>query len=576
MTVDNMPVTELDALVVGAGFGGIYQLYSLRKLAYSVKIIDKAGGVGGTWYWNRYPGATSDSESYVYRYSWDKEDLRTWPWANHYLKGPEIRKYLEHMVDRHDLRKDIQLNTELLSADWDSERSVWKVTTSTDEVFIARYLITALGLLSTANLPNIPGLKDFKGQLCHTSRWSDDTDLTHSRVGVLGNGSTGVQVITELAPKVKSLVSFQRNPQYSVPSGNGPVEPEYRQYLNEHYDEIMESLPKTATCFGFTESTTPYASVDPDKRQAVFQNLWDEGNGFKFMFNGFSDIATNKEANDAACAFIKSKISETVQDPEKARKLMPREPYARRPLCDHGYYKQFNLPSVDIVNLQDNPIDHITATGIKTTDGKLYELDALILATGFDAVEGSYTRIRIRGKSGESLADHWKNGPTSYLGCFVPGFPNLFMITGPQSPFVNNPPIVETHGNLHCRLIQRAEKLRAAGTTAVVEATADAESDWGRHCGEIADGTLFPSVPSWLFANVPGAPLPITRFYMNGLAKYLDVLDMSAQAGYDGFAAPLGTGRKNIRHSSLGSGPAEESPGKNGAVKLESVTVAVD
>lgn len=567
MTVDKK-IIELDTLVVGAGFAGIYQLYSLRKLGYSVRVIDKAGGVGGTWYWNRYPGAMSDSESFVFRFTWDREDLKTYPWTDRYLQGPDILKYLEHMVDRHDLRKDIQLNTELLTADWDAEQNKWRVTTSTNEVFVVRYLITALGLLSTAKLPNIPGLDEFKGEICHTSRWREDFDLTDKRVGVLGNGSTGVQVITAIAPRVKSLVSFQRSPQYSVPSGNGPVTPEYRQWLNDHYDEIVESLPKTATAFGFTESTTPYASVDPGKREEVFQRLWDQGNGFRFMFSGFSDISTDKEANEATCNFVKSKIAEIVKDPEKARKLMPREPYARRPLCDSGYYKQFNRPNVDIVNLRDTPIDHMTATGVETTDGKFYELDTLVLATGFDAVEGSYTRIQIHGRSGESLADHWKSGPTSYLGCFVPGFPNLLMISGPQGPFANAPPNVEMQVNLNNELIQRAEELRATWKAAVIEAIPEAEADWSEHCNELAQTTLFPSIPSWIFANVPGAAKPIPRFFLGGLANFIAVLDGVAKAGYDGFAAPLGNGRKEVCNGTSKNGSLENVTLENGTVEV--------
>ena len=553
----NSETMELDALVVGAGFAGIYQLYSLRKSGYSVQAIDKAGGVGGTWYWNRYPGAMSDSESFVYRFTWDREDLKTYPWANRYLQGSEIRQYLEHVVDRHDLRKDIQLNTELLSADWDAEQTKWRVVTTNGD-FVVGYLITALGLLSTAKLPDIQGLGDFKGEICHTSRWREDFDLGDKSVGVLGSGSTGVQVITDLAPRVKSLVSFQRSPQYSVPSGNGPVREEYRQSLNERYDEIVESLPKTATCFGFTESTTPYASVDPDKREEVFESLWNQGNAFRFMFGGFSDISADKDANEAACRFVKSKIAQIVTDPEKARKLMPREPYARRPLCDGGYYKQFNRPNVDIVNLRDTPIDYISATGVHTIDGQFYELDTLILATGFDAVEGSYSRARFHGRSGESLADHWKNGPTSYLGCFVPGFPNLLLISGPQAPFANAPPNIEMQVELNNELIQRAETLRAAGMSAVIEAVAEAEADWGEYCNELAQATLFPSIPSWIFANVPGAPGPIPRFFLGGVANFIAVMERVAQAGYDGFATPLGNGRKEVCHSSSKSRPNDK------------------
>jgi cyclohexanone monooxygenase len=330
---------ELDALVVEAGFAGIYQLYKLKKMGLSSRIIDMASGVGGTWHWNLYPGISSDSESFVFPYTWDREDLRQWQWSNHYLKGHEIRVYLEHVVDRHKLRENIQLNTAPVGADWDEDQKVWRVATNTNKVLFTRYLITALGLLSTPKLPDIPGLSSFKVQLCHSSRWDESMDLRDKKVGIIGNGSTGLQIIASTAPLVKSLMSFQRRPQYSVPSGNRSVEAEYRQWLDEHYDEIMDNLTKSATCFGFEESTTPYNSVDPDQREAVFQKLWDQGNGFRFMFGGFADITANKEANDAACRFIKSKIAETVKDPEKARKLMPQDPYARRPLRDHGYYR---------------------------------------------------------------------------------------------------------------------------------------------------------------------------------------------------------------------------------------------
>ena len=560
-------ITELDALVVGVGFAGIYQLFTLRRDGLSVRAIDKAGGVGGTWYWNRYPGAMSDSESFVYRFTWDREDLRTYPWSNRYLHGPEIRQYLEHIVDRHDLRKDIQLETELLSADWIASQCKWRVTT-TQGIFVVRYLITALGLLSTAKLPDIAGLDEFQGEICHSSRWREDFDLSEKRVGVLGNGSTGVQIITDIAGRVKSLVSFQRSPQYSVPSGNGPVTTAYRQSLNERYDEVVESLPRTATCFGFTESTTPYASIAPEDRNQVFEDLWKQGNGFRFMFGGFSDISVDKAANEATCQFVKSKIAQIVTDPEKARKLMPREPYARRPLCDGGYYKQFNRSNVDVVNLRDTPIDKISGTGITTADGQFYEIDTLILATGFDPVEGSYSRTRIHGTSGQSLADHWKKGPTSYLGCFVPGFPNLILISGPQGPFANAPPNIEMQVNLNNELIQRAEHLRMGGTPAVIEAVSEAEADWGRHCNELAQATLFPSIPSWIFANVPDAPAPIPRFFLGGVANFMAILGGVREAGYAGFAKPMGTGCKAAHITPLASSSEQKTSMEADAVEI--------
>lgn len=427
-----MAKLDYDALIVGAGFGGIYQLKKLLDLGLSCKVIDMAADVGGTWYWNRYPGAMSDTESYLYRYSWDKEDLEKYPWPEHYVKQPEVLKYLEHVVERHDLRKYMQFNTELESADWSDDKGRWTVQTSTGDTFTARYLVTALGLLSKTNYPDWPGIDSFKGEMYHTGKFPKSYDFSSKRVGVIGCGSTGVQCVTELGKpgKVKELVCFQRSPQYSVPSGDGPVSSEYRQSINSRYDDIWKQVKNSVVGFGFEESKIPTMSVSPEERERIFQEAWDKGNGFRFMFWTFCDLTYNKEANEAACAFIRSKIAETVKDPEKRRKLTPHDYYARRPLCDGGYYQVFNNDHIDIVDMKETPVTEITPTGIKTSDGALHELDVIIWATGFDAVDGNYTRVKIRGRNGESLKDHWADGPTSYLGVCVPNFPNMFMITG--------------------------------------------------------------------------------------------------------------------------------------------------
>ena len=281
----------VDALIVGAGFGGIYQLQSLVGLGLNVRVIDRAADVGGTWHWNRYPGAMSDTESYVYRFSWDKEDLQAYHWTHHYLKQQDVLTYLKHVVKRHDLRQYMLFETEMLSADWDTEAEVWRVTTNTSVNFKARYVITALGLLSKQNYPDIPGLGTFQGRTCHTASWSDDIDLSNKRVGVIGCGSTGVQVITAIAGIVKQLYCFQRHPQYSVPSGDGPVSPKYRQEVNKNYEKIMEQVKNSKFGFGFVESETPYESVPEADREDIFENLWRQGNGFRFMSGGFSDVS---------------------------------------------------------------------------------------------------------------------------------------------------------------------------------------------------------------------------------------------------------------------------------------------
>lgn len=293
-----MKQLDFDALIVGAGFAGIYQLHSLRELGLSVQVIDNAGDVGGTWYWNKYPGAMSDTgmppvpaipqsqlyshtseESYIYRYSWDKEELLSYPWKEHYVKQPEVLAYLNHMVDKHDLRKHMQFNTELISANWDETKSVWRIEVSTGETFTARYLITALGLLSKQNYPDVPGLDKFKGEMHHTAKWPQNFDFTGKRTGVIGCGSTGVQVITDIAKRVKSLTCFQRHPQYSVPSGDGPVSQDYRQYVNDNYESIWNQVRHSAVAFGFKESTIETMSVSAEERERIFQENWEKGNG---------------------------------------------------------------------------------------------------------------------------------------------------------------------------------------------------------------------------------------------------------------------------------------------------------
>ncbi|KAK5939205.1 hypothetical protein PMZ80_008508 [Knufia obscura] len=534
--------THYDALVIGAGFGGIYMLKRLLDQHLRVKVVDAATDVGGTWYWNTYPGAMSDTESYIYRYSWDKEDLLSYEWKEHYIKQPQALAYLHHVVDRHDLRKYMQFNTELLSAQYNEERNVWIVQTSTNETFTCHYLVTALGLLSKQNWPDIKGIKDFKGEMYHTGKWPRSYDFKGKKVGIIGNGSTGVQVITQLGKEnqVEKLVSFQRHPQYSVPSGDGPVSEEYREKINRNYDEIWEQVRNSAVAFGFEESDVPCMSVTPEERRKKFQEAWDLGNGFRFMFWTFNDLTVDPAANEEACEFIRSKIRETVKDQEKARKLQPTEYYARRPLCDAGYYEQFNKENFEVVSLKDEPIEAITEKGIRTSKQE-YELDVLIFATGFDAVDGNYTRLAIRGRDGESLKDHWsETGPVSYLGVSVNNFPNLMMITGPNGPFTNIPPTLETHVEFISDTIARAEKNnpRNDGTVvkgAVIESTADAEKGWTQICDELSANSLFRKSPSWIFgANIPGKKYS-SLFFFGGLKDYRRRLKEVIDGGYVGF-----------------------------------------
>ncbi|KEI44726.1 flavin-containing monooxygenase [Saccharopolyspora rectivirgula] len=524
--------TDFDAIVVGMGFGGIYMMHKLRnEMGLTVRGFDKAGGVGGTWYWNRYPGALSDTESFVYRYSFDEELLQEWNWKTKYLKQPEILAYLEHVVERYDLSRDIQLNTAVEAAHYDELTGTWHITTDVGERFTCRYLVTALGLLSKTNFPDIKGRDTFEGELVHTGAWPEGLELAGKRVGIIGTGSTGQQVITAVAPEVEHLVVFQRTPQYAVPVGDGPVSEEEVARVKANYDKIWHDVKNSMVAFGFEESTTPAMSVSEEERQRVFQWAWDTGGGFRFMFGTFSDIATDPEANEAAATFIRSKIAEIVEDPETARKLTPTEPYARRPLCSKGYYETFNRDNVSLVDIKENPIAEITPKGVRTEDGVEHELDVLIFATGFEAVDGNYLKMDLRGRGGTRIQDHWSNGPTSYLGVTTAKFPNMFMILGPHGPFTNLPPSIETQVEFIAELISDAGNRDSVA----VEATEDAENRWAQHCKEIADATVFSKAASWIFgANTPGRSKTVL-FYMAGLRAYREELAKEKNSGYSGF-----------------------------------------
>ena len=525
------PTTDLDAVVIGAGFGGIYMLKKLRdELGLRARAFDKAGGVGGTWFWNRYPGAKSDTETFVYQYSFDRELLQEWEWNTRYVDQPDILAYLETVVDRHDLRKDIQLNTGVDSLVFDDDTGLWTVGTDDGQTLTARHVVCAVGLLSKTNLPDIKGRDSFQGPLVHTGAWPQDLTLDGKRVGVIGTGSTGTQFICAASKIAGHLTVFQRSPQYCVPSGNGPVGADYVSGVKRDYDRIWDQVRNSMVAFGFEESTVPAMSVSAEERQRVFQENWDKGNGFRFMFGTFSDLAVDPAANEAAAAFIRGKIAEVVTDPETARLLTPDDLYAKRPLCNEDYYEVYNRDNVSLVSIKENPITEITPRGVLTADGTEHEFDVLVFATGFDAVDGNYVRMDIRGRDGETIQQHWQEGPTSFLGVSTAGFPNLFMILGPNGPFTNLPPSIETQVEFITELVGEAE-LRGG----LVEPTQAAEDAWTVTCQEIADSTLFPKAESWIFgANVPGKKHTV-MFFMAGLSAYRTRLAEVAAADYDGF-----------------------------------------
>jgi cyclohexanone monooxygenase len=523
---------DFDAIVIGAGFAGIYMLHKLRnELGLKVHAFEKGGGIGGTWYFNRYPGAKSDTEGFVYRYSFDKDLLQEWDWTTRYLEQSEIEQYLNHVVDRFDLRRDIHLNTEVTGAVFDEQRRLWQVRTSTGEAFTTRYLVTALGLLAKSNMPDIPGRDSFGGTLVHTNAWPHDLDIAGKRVGVIGTGSTGTQFIVAAAKQAGHLTVFQRSPQYCVPSGNGPVDPIEVAETKKNFDAIWQQVRNSVVAFGFQESGVEAMSVSEEERRRVFQENWDKGNGFRFMFGTFCDIATNPEANAAAAAFIRSKIKEIVEDPETARKLTPTGLYAKRPLCNEGYYESFNRDNVTLVSIEENPIEAITPAGVRTADGVEHELDVLVFATGFDAVDGNYRSMDLRGRGGRHINEGWAAGPSSYLGLSTHGFPNLFMILGPNGPFTNLPPSIESQVDWISETIRHAER----SGVATVEPSREAEDGWTKTCKEIANMTLFPKVESWIFgANIPGKKNTV-MFYMAGIGAYRQQLEAVRNDGYKGF-----------------------------------------
>jgi cyclohexanone monooxygenase len=522
-----------DAVVVGAGMGGIYQLYRLLQLGLSVKVLDRADGPGGTWFWNRYPGAQSDTNSFLYRYSWDKEDLRTYPWAENYLDAADILAYLNHVVDRHDLRQHMLFNTEVISMRWNDEDNTWTLKTSSG-VFTARYVVTAVGLLSEPNWPNIPGLDSFKGSLYHTARWPEQYDFSNKTVAVIGNGSTGVQLITKLGPMVGSLLCLQRHPQYTIPAGRKPVTKEERDRINETYEEIWAQARLTKNGGGVDDATRKTTDVSPEERERIFQELWDRGGGIAFMLGSFSDLVTDETANNMACDFLKKKIAQMVQDPEKRRKLTPKEMYARRPICDTGYYEQFNRENVDIVDILENPIAEVKSDGVLLADGTFHQLDALICATGFNAFDGAYRRMHIAGRGGMTLNEHWKNGPVTNMGVAASGFPNLFMILGPKSPLANVPPMLEAHVDFITSAIERVQGQQESASAAM-ESTHQGEEDWGALCDAIAGHVLFPKVDSYLNgSNVEGKKRSTLIFY-GGLAMFSQKLQECIDQGFPSF-----------------------------------------
>ncbi|MBV8236380.1 MAG: NAD(P)/FAD-dependent oxidoreductase [Acidimicrobiia bacterium] len=528
---------DFDAVVVGAGFSGLYMLYRLRDvLGLSARVYEAGDGVGGTWYWNRYPGARCDSESFYYSYSFSDELQQEWVWSTKYPEQPEILSYLEHVADRFDLRPDIQLGTRVVAATFRDAADCWEIRTDTGEVVTARFFISAVGCLSAANVPAIPGLDTFGGEWHHTAAWPHEgVDFTGKRVGLVGTGSTGIQAAPVIAGQAEHLYVFQRTPNYSVPARNYPLTPEQLGEIKANYAEIRRRCRESYAGFPYDVTPTPATAVTAEERQETYERLWGEEGGFKFIYGSYFDLLFNKDSNETAAEFIRSKIRQIVTDPAVAEKLVPKDyPYGtKRPPIDTDYYQTFNRPNVTLVDLRETPITEIVPAGIRTT-GADYDLDVIVFATGFDAVTGSLRKIDVRGSHGLTLADKWESGPRTYLGLQVAGFPNMFTVTGPGSPAVlaNMPTAIEQHVDWIGDCIGY---MREHGLTRI-EATEAAEDAWVDHVRDVAELTLFPLADSWyLGANVPGKKR-VFMPYVGGFLPYTRKCDEVAARNYEGFA----------------------------------------
>ena len=529
---------KFDIIVVGAGFAGLYALHRLRSSGYSVRVLEAGAGIGGTWYWNRYPGARCDIESMQYSFSFSDEIQQEWNWSQLFASQPEILDYLNFVADKLDLRGDIQLNTRVVAASYDSADAKWTITTDTNKIMVARFCIMATGCLSVPLEPKIEGVADFQGAVYRTSRWPHEAvDFAGKRVGLVGTGSTGIQLTPIIAAAAEHLHVFQRTPNYSLPARNRPSYPDYvREWKTKYRERRLAALATRNNTLN-NAGTRAGRHVTPEERQREFEARWAAGgtsSGIGFMYT-FTDMTRDKVVNDHASDFIRQKIASVVKDPATAEILTPRD-YGiggRRVCTDTDYYETFNRSNVTLVDAKRDPIKRLTKTGIETDSGRAYPLDIIILAIGFDAMTGALLKMDIIGESGIKLSDHWRDGPRTYLGVTLAGFPNMFLVNGPGSPSAlsNMVTSIEQHVDWIAACIGHVKK---AGKRSI-EVFDKAEADWFHHVNETAAGTLLPNSDSWyLSANVPGKP----RFFMiytGGTAKYNEIIKGVAARGYEEF-----------------------------------------
>ena len=526
-------VQAYDAIVVGAGFSGMYALHLLRQRGLSARVFEAGDNVGGTWYWNRYPGARCDVESINYQYGFSDELQRNWNWTERYPTQPEIMRYMDYVADTLDLRRDIQFQTRVTSAHYDEAARLWTVRTDQGDVATARFCIMATGCLSAAQVPNIAGLDSFEGEWYHTGQWPHEgVDFAGKRVAVIGTGSSGVQAIPVIAEQAADLTVFQRTPNFSLPAFNRPLQAGEHEKAKDSFMEDRRRAEYTPAGANYPYNDQSALAVSREEVYAELEKRWTEG-GFAFL-GAFNDIAVNPDANMIVAEFVRRKIAGVVKDPQTAALLTPTDhPFGTKRLClDTNYFETFNLPHVHLVDVRANPIERISRKGI-IAGGKEHEVDAIVFATGFDAMTGALNNIDIRGVGGAKLKDKWEAGPRVYLGLISAGFPNMFLVTGPGSPSVLSVVIlaIEQHVEwiMECIDYMRLHGLRT------IDAEGSAEDGWVEHVNDVANATLMPQANSWYMgANVPGKPR-IFMPYVGGLDNYRRKCEAVAAAGYEGF-----------------------------------------
>ena len=524
---------SFDAVIVGAGFAGMYMLHRLREDGFNAVVFERADGVGGTWYWNRYPGARCDVESLEYSYSFSDELQQEWEWSERYSGQPEILRYANHVADRFHLRQDIEFNTSVDSATFDEQERRWRVQTDKGETVFSQHLIMATGCLSSTNLPEFNGLDEFEGETYHTGQWPHEpVDFTGKRVAVIGTGSSAIQAIPHIAQQAGELVVFQRTPNYSIPARNRPAVEEEVQAVKSRYQAFREVNRNAPAAISGTMPgrTDPADAIPDEEREQELWKRWEHG-GFAFM-GAFSDLGLNQDANDIAASFVRDRILDVVDDPKVAATLAPHNVIGCKRIClDTNYFETYNLPHVSLVDINQEAIESLCKEGVKT-QAKTYEVDAIVFATGFDAMTGTLLRVEIRGLNGQTLSNKWEEGPKTYLGLTTANFPNLFMISGPGSPSVLTNMIVSIEQHVDwiadCLKYMRERKLQT------IHADKTAEEDWVEYVNGIANMTLYPTCNSWyLGANIPGKP----RVFMPhiGFPNYVQRCEEVVANEYQGF-----------------------------------------